>query len=522
MNPGLTETPAWQELLRHRDALKTRALSDIILGDDRRLERCELALGSLRLNYALNFVTPETMGLLAKLAGARDVAGWRDRMLRGEKINQSENRAALHVALRQSGDAPVVTDGRDVMPEIKAARRRVAEFAAAVRDGRMTGATGKRILHVVNIGIGGSDLGPRLAVGALASFASGPEVHFAANADAFELTRLFKRVDPAETLFVVVSKTFTTEETLLNAGTARAWLAEKLGKAAVARHFAAVSMNGAAAASFGVAPEYIFPLWDWVGGRTSLWSAAGLSIALAVGPENFGELLRGAEAMDAHFKTAPPAENMPVVLAMLGVWSRNFLNCAAHAVLPYSERLRELPRYLQQLEMESNGKTTGRDGKPVPVKTAPVIFGECGTVGQHSFHQWLHQGSDIASADFIGVVRDDLAHPDHHRALLANLAAQAGALAFGQKQAATPQDVYPGNRPSTILMLDRLDPSGLGRLLALYEHKVFVQSVIWGTNPFDQPGVELGKRLARSLADGAETGDSGGGFPPGIYAKIST
>jgi glucose-6-phosphate isomerase len=519
----MTETdqivPAWDKLLRHREALQGKRLAELVLGDRFRLENCELACGGLRLNFALNFITTETIALLLNLARARDVEGWRARMWRGEKINATENRAALHVALRQTDDSPITIHGRDVMPEARATRQRIAAFVANVREGRSVGATGKRFQHVVNIGIGGSDLGPRLAARALAPYASGPQAHFVANADAFELTELFKLVDPAETLFVVVSKTFTTQETLLNARTARAWIADRLGENAVARHFVAVSANADEVKKFGIAAEHLFPMWDWVGGRFSLWSAAGLSAALALGAENFNRLLQGAAAMDAHFRDAPLERNAPVLLAMLGIWARDFLGAKAHAVLPYSERLRELPRYLQQLEMESNGKSVSRDGTPVAAATAPVIFGECGTVGQHGFHQWLHQGSDIASADFIGVAKDDLARPEHHQALLSNLVAQAGALAFGQPQAAAPQDVYAGNRPSTIVMLDKLDPYHLGMLLALYEHKVFVQSVIWNINPFDQPGVELGKRMARALAAGATAEDPTGSFMAALYAR---
>lgn len=517
---SLTQSLVWQELERHSNGLKSCRLADIILGDDKRIEACELAFGGLRLNYALNFATPETIALLAKLAKARDVEGWRARMWRGEKINTTENRAALHVALRQSGDAAAVVDGHDVIPDIRATQRRIADFTAAVRDGGYVGATGKRIRHVVNIGIGGSDLGPRLAVRALAPYMSGLQVHFVANADAFELLQLFGQLDPAETLFIVVSKTFTTQETLLNARTARAWLTDKLGEKAVARHFVAVSANIDAVKTFGITSELIFPMWDWVGGRFSLWSAVGLSAALAIGFGNFDRLLQGAAAMDAHFRDAPLASNMPVVLALLGVWLRNFFGCAAHAILPYSERLRELPRYLQQLEMESNGKSVGRDGRPVEAATAPIIFGESGTVGQHGFHQWLHQGSDIVAADFIGIAEDDLGYPEQHRALLSNLVAQASALAFGQPKAAMPQNIYEGNRASTLILLDKLDPYNLGMLLALYEHKIFVQSVIWGINPFDQPGVELGKHMARSLASGSPAVDAAGGIAAKLYTKI--
>ncbi len=512
----------WEDLVQHHAALEARPLSDIVLSDEHRLETCEIKLGGLSLNYALNHVTSDTMDLLIRLAESQDVAGWRERMWSGEKINFTESRAVLHVALRQQDDKPVMVDGNDVVPEIRAAQRRIADFVAAVRKGAYRGVTGKRIKNIINIGIGGSDLGPRLAVRALALQVSVLDVHFVANADAFELLELLRRVDPAETLFLVVSKTFSTQETLLNAETARSWIKHHLGEQAITQHFVAVSTNVEAVKSFGIASQNVFPMWDWVGGRFSLWSAVGLSAALALGNEQFAELLRGAAAMDEHFRHTPFKKNLPVVLAMLGIWSHNFMGCAAHAVLPYSERLRELPRYLQQLEMESNGKSVTRDGLPVTLATAPILFGECGTVGQHSFHQWLHQGTDIASADFIGIAHDDLGLPQHHQALLSNMTAQATAFAFGQTKAAAPQDVYAGNRPSTMLMLQKLDPYHLGMLLALYEHKVFVQSIIWNINPFDQPGVELGKRMAKSLLSTASVRDEVGRFAVQLFAKILT
>ena len=517
---GLTRMPEWQTLVRHRDRLKTSPLSSLVLGDKKRIENCTLALDGLRLVYALNWATPETLSLLERLAEARGVPEWRARMWAGDKINNTENRAALHVLLRQQDDEPAGVDGRDVIPEIRETRKRVYAFAESVRSGDYLGVDQRPIRHVVNIGIGGSDLGPRMVVRALDSFTDGPETHFVANADVFELKQLFKKVDPAETLFVVVSKTFTTQETLLNAHTAREWLVGQLGEGAVEQHFAAVSTNIEAVRAFGIAPEHIFPMWDWVGGRFSLWSAVGLSIVLAIGEKNFDRLLQGAAAMDAHFLTAPLARNMPVVLAMLGIWSRNFFGHATHVVLPYSERLRELPRYLQQLEMESNGKSVGRDGRPVEAATTPALFGEPGTVGQHGFHQWLHQGVEPVSVDFVGVAADDLGGPEHHAALLSNMAAQAAALTFGQAEADVPQDVYPGNRGSNLLMLDRLDPYHLGMLLALYEHKVFVQSIIWGINPFDQPGVELGKRMARILASGVTGSDARGSFLSDLYQSM--
>ncbi len=499
---GLAQTPLWQELARHRDELKSTSLRDLVFAVPGRLENFQISCGGLRLNYAFAAVAPKTIELLAKLAAQQNIEAARAGLFRGDKANTTEKRAALHTALRQKTDAPVMVDGHDVIPEIRAAQKRMAQFADDVRSGNYKGATGRPIRDIVNIGIGGSDLGPRLAVKALAPFASGPRVHFVANADAFELVSALKDCDPASTLFLVVSKTFTTEETLLNARSARQWLVEKLNENAVSQQFIGITGNEAAARKFGIAPENIFPVWDWIGGRMSLWSAVGLAAMLAMGPKHFAAMCDGGAAMDEHFFAAPPAQNMPILLGLLAVWHRNFCGMRAHAVLPYGERLRELPRYLQQLEMESNGKSVTREGKPVDYETAPVIFGECGSVGQHSFHQWLHQGSDIASSDFIGVAADDLGKPDHHRALAANMVAQAGALAFGNVDAKSAFAICAGGRPSNLILLDGLDPYHFGMLLALYEHKVFVEGAIWGLNSFDQPGVELGKNLARGLEAG--------------------
>ncbi|MDR3423646.1 MAG: glucose-6-phosphate isomerase [Alphaproteobacteria bacterium] len=502
----LTSSPAWQALLRHRDSLRqTRVAFD----DVARLKTFDIAFDGLRLNYAFQNVSAETLPLLVALAAQQQVPDWRARMFKGDKINATENRAALHTALRRLDDAPVFLDAIDVMPEVRAAQNRISAFVDDVRTGKWTGATGKPFRAIVNIGIGGSDLGPRLAAKALQPYASGFETHFVANADAFDIADVLRKVDPAQTLFVVVSKTFTTQETLLNAHSARRWLVEKLGEGAVERHFVAVSVNRDAVEAFGIHAENMFPMWDWVGGRYSLWSAVGLSVGLAIGNDNFRALLAGAASMDAHFQTAPLVSNMPVVLALLGIWNRNFLGASALAILPYCERLRDLPRYLQQLEMESNGKSVTRGGEATGYATAPVLFGDCGTISQHSFHQCLHQGTDIIPADFIGVATDDLNQPDHHRALLSNMAAQMGALALGRKQAAKPQDVYAGGRPSNLILLDKLDPYRLGMLLALYEHKTFVQSVIWDINAFDQPGVELGKQMAKSLENSHSTDGAG-------------
>ncbi|MDD5587443.1 MAG: glucose-6-phosphate isomerase, partial [Alphaproteobacteria bacterium] len=398
---SLTQKPEWKALEAHRDKTRAVTLQDLFHADSGRGARLTLKVDGLAADFSRHHVTDETVSLLVKLAGAQKLEDWRARMFRGDKINNTENRAVLHTALRAATDRPVMVDGRDVMPDVRALQKRMAVFTDEVREGRWLGATGKPVRDVVNIGIGGSDLGPRLAVGALRSFAMGPRVHFVANADAADLLGVLAGLDPAATLFVVVSKTFTTQETLLNATTARQWLVASLGEAAVARHFVAVSTNLKAVESFGIADANVFPMWEWVGGRFSLWSSVGLSVALAIGWRNFKALLDGAAFMDEHFSTVPLDQNMPVLMALAGIWNRNFRGSACLAVLPYSERLRDLPRYLQQLEMESNGKSVTREGETVDYPTAPALFGECGTIGQHSFHQWLHQGTDVTPADFI-------------------------------------------------------------------------------------------------------------------------
>ncbi len=498
-----TQTQAWQKLLAHKASGVPRVRRE----DVARLDTFSVTLDGLRLITAFQNISEETVGLLLDLAREQGVESARAQMFSGAKINTTEKRAVLHTALRQQSDTPVCIDGENVIPEIRATQKRISSFVDAVRSGQWTGATGKRIRHIVNIGIGGSDLGPRLVAEALNGYGDRLQAHFVANVDAYELQNLLKTLDPAETLFVIVSKTFTTQETLLNAKLARQWAVAALGEPCVAKHFVAVSVNHAAVESFGISAENMFPMWDWVGGRYSVWSAVGLSVALLIGNAHFSAFLKGAAAMDAHFCAAPLAKNMPVLFALMGIWNRNFLGSSSLAILPYAERLRDLPRFLQQLEMESNGKSVTKDGQTLDYTTAPVIFGECGSVGQHSFHQCLHQGTDPVPADFIGVASDDQGQPTPHRALLANMAAQIGALAFGQTKAVTPQDIYPGSRPSNVLMLDRLDPYTLGQLLALYEHKTFVQGVIWDINSFDQPGVELGKRMAKELESAPASND---------------
>jgi len=498
----LTQSPAWQKLTLHSHAIKRQKLSDLVRLDRERLKSCTICCDGLRLNYALQSVTTEIIDLVVARAQQQKVEDMRAAMWCGEAINNTENRAVLHVALRQQSDAPVMVKGRNVLPDILAVRQGMAAFSDKVRSGAWKGHTGKAIKHIVNIGIGGSDLGPRMVVRALSAFNDRLSMHFVANADAADLRNVVKNISADETLFIVVSKTFTTQETILNAQAARQWMVENLGEDSAKEHFVAVSSNLDAARAFGIDAANIFPMWDWVGGRFSLWSAVGLSIMLAIGSKNFDDLCRGAAAMDTHFQTAPLNLNMPVMLALLGVWQRNFMGASSLAVITYAESLFDLPHYLQQLDMESNGKSVTRDGRAVDYATAPLVFGERGTVGQHSFHQWLHQGTDACSVDFIGVETDDLGQPISHDIMLANLAAQSLALAFGRPDAKTPHEVYAGGRACNILMLDRLDPYCLGMLLALYEHKIFVQGIIWDINSFDQPGVELGKEMARSLQNG--------------------
>jgi glucose-6-phosphate isomerase len=516
---SLTSSPVWRNLAVH--SKKLRKETAFTPADIARLDDFSLSLIGLHLNYCCQNATQETLDLLLALAKQQQVEENRARLFAGDKINTTENRAVLHTALRRNDNTPILVDGVDIMPDIRATQNRIAAFVDDVRGGAWRGATGKIFKHIVNIGIGGSDLGPRLAVQALSDFIEGVSLHFIANIDAFEIDSVLQKCDAAQTLFVVVSKTFSTQETLVNARTARQWLIDELGEKAVAKHFVAVSANRDAVEKFGIHADNIFPMWDWVGGRYSLWSSVGLSVALAIGNENFRALLNGAAAMDAHFQSAPLHQNMPVILALLAVWNRNFLNAPAVAILPYCERLRDFPRFLQQLEMESNGKSVTREGAAIDYETGPILFGECGTVGQHSFHQWLHQGTTPIPCDFIGVAEDDRQKPEHHRILLTNMVAQMGALAFGQKQAASSHDIYTGHRSSNLILLDRLDPYRLGLLLALYEHKTFVQGVVWGINSFDQPGVELGKRIAKGLEANSTPSSDSGDFLSLLLQKIS-
>jgi glucose-6-phosphate isomerase len=514
----LTDLPAWKALSRHHQLVSARTLRDLFASDPARFDKFSLRQDDLLLDYSKNRVTEETMSLLLDLARQSDVEGWREKMFAGEHINSTEDRAVLHVALRNRSGRPMTVDGSDVMPQIEAVLAQMKEFCAAVHTGTWRGAKGDRISDIVNIGIGGSDLGPLMAAEALAPYTvSGITSHFVSNVDASHLHATLNKCKPETTLFIVASKTFTTQETLANARSARTWLVESLGDTAVAKHFVALSTNANAVAEFGIDTKNMFAFWDWVGGRYSLWSAIGLSVALSVGFGRFEELLSGAHEMDEHFRTAPLERNLPVVMALLGVWYIDFFDADTQAVLPYDQYLHRLAAYLQQADMESNGKGVTRDGEPVDYGTGPILFGEPGTNGQHAFYQLIHQGPRIIPCDFIAAAQSRNPIGDHQAMLLANFFAQTEALMKGRTaeearaelsaagftgeklEAAVPHRVFTGNRPTNSILYKTLDPRTLGRLVALYEHKIFVQGVIWQINSYDQWGVELGKKLAGAI-----------------------
>ncbi len=516
----LTELPAYRELLRHRDGIAGRHLRELFAEDPGRFDRFSLRLDELLVDYSKQFVTEETMALLARLADEADLRGWIDRMFAGERINRTENRAVLHTALRNRSNRPVMVDGRDVMPDVNSVLGKMRDFSERVRSGAWRGQTGQPVTTVINLGIGGSDLGPCLVTEALRPWwHDRMRARFVSNVDATHLTEALRGTDPQGVLFIVASKTFTTQETLANAHSARAWLIEKLGtEEAVARHFVAVSTNARAVREFGIDEANMFGFWDWVGGRFSTWSAVGLPVALMIGMDRFEEFLGGGHDIDEHFRSAPFRQNIPVVLALLGIWATNLLGATAHAVLPYDQYLARFPAYLQQLDMESNGKGTDRAGRAIRgYHTGPVVFGEPGTNGQHAFYQLIHQGTHLIPADFLAAARPQHATGDHHAMLLSNFFAQTEALMRGKtaeeakaelkqaglsaevRDALVPHKVFPGNRPTTSILYPELDPRTLGRLLALYEHKIFVQGVLWGIYSFDQWGVELGKQLANRI-----------------------
>jgi glucose-6-phosphate isomerase len=519
MTMQVNKTRAWQALASHFDAIQDVHMRDLFEQDPQRFEKFSLHFEDILLDYSKNRITEETRDLLLDLARSCDVEGWRERMFSGERINHTEDRAVLHVALRNRGRRPIVVDGEDVMPAVNAVLQRMAAFTDNVRSGEWTGYTGKPIRHVVNIGIGGSDLGPVMVCEALRPY--GHEriaMHFVSNVDGAHMAETLRRVDPETTLFIIASKTFTTQETLTNAYTARAWLLEHAGDdTAIARHFVAVSTNREGVVNFGIDPEHMFGFWDWVGGRYSLWSAIGLPIALYVGMARFEELLDGAHAMDEHFREAPLSENLPVILALLGVWYVNFFEAESHAILPYDQSMHRFPAYLQQADMESNGKSVDRQGRRVGYQTGPVIWGEPGTNGQHAFYQLIHQGTRLVPCDFLAPCESHYPMGAHHRILLSNFFAQTEALMGGRTldevraemdragldpehiERIAPHRVFPGNRPSNSILFHKLTPRTLGSLIALYEHRIFVQGIIWNVNSYDQWGVELGKQLARAI-----------------------
>jgi glucose-6-phosphate isomerase len=511
MPTQLINSPAWQALSAHHAKIKDAQLRELFADDPGRAARFTAEGAGLVLDYSKNRVTEETMALLIDLAKARKVTERRDAMFRGEKINVSENRAVLHVALRAPRDAVIEVDGHNVVPDVHAVLDRMAAFADKVRSGAWTGHTGKRIKNVVNIGIGGSYLGPEMAYLALRPYSKRDMTfRFVSNVDGACFDEATRDLDPAETLFIISSKTFTTLETMTNAATARAWALKALGdEAAVAKHFVANSTNTAGVEKFGIDTANMFEFWDWVGGRYSMDSAIGLSTMIAIGPENFRDMLAGFHEMDEHFKTAPIEQNLPMLMGLLTVWYNNFFGAQTLAVLPYSEHMARFPAYLQQLQMESNGKHVDLAAAHVNYQTGPIIWGEPGTDGQHSFYQLIHQGTKLIPCDLIGFLTPLSALADHHDLLMANLFAQAEALAFGKTAAEltaegsppaqTPFRVTEGNRPTNMILAETLDPKTLGRLVALYEHSVFTQGAVWDIDSFDQWGVELGKVLANRI-----------------------
>lgn len=513
----------WEQLADHRAATADRPIADLFEGQPDRFQRFSARLDDMILDFSKTSVDAEALNLLLALAAETGVERKRDAMLSGVKINTTEDRAVLHTALRAPADRVIEVDGADVMPEVSETLERMAAFADGVRGGTIPAPDGRAFTDVINIGIGGSDLGPLMVTRALAPYHDGPRVHFVSNVDGAHLADTVRTLDPHRTLVVVASKTFTTIETMTNAKSAKAWLTSAVGADAVGGHFAAISSAGDKARDFGIDGDRVFGFEDWVGGRYSLWGPIGLSIMLATGPKAFHELLAGASAMDDHFRAAPLDRNMPVLLALIGIWHRNICGYPSRAVLPYDQRLARLPAYLQQLDMESNGKRVARDGTPLPRASGPIVWGEAGTNGQHAFYQLIHQGTDVIPCEFlVAATGHDAGLDEHHVLLLANCLAQSEALLTGQTldaareqsaaegasdpDALAPHRVFPGNRPSTTLLYRKLDPETLGKILALSEHRVFVEGAIWDLNSFDQWGVELGKKLAGKIKPLVESG----------------
>ena len=534
---ALTQSAAWRALQQHALDLGGRSITDLFAADPGRVQAFSAEAAGLYLDYSKQRVDARTLELLLALAAQQDLPGWIGRMFSGEPINLTESRAAFHVALRAPREAATSAGGQDAAALVHGVLDRVYAFAGQLRGGGWRGATGRAITDVVNIGIGGSDLGPRMVCRALQGLADGPRLHFVANVDGAQLTTVLHGLEPATTLFIVTSKMFTTLETMANAGAARDWLSAALGPAATPRHFVAVSTNRAEVEKFGIDAANMFEFWDWVGGRYSLWSAVGLSSVVALGPERFRQLLAGAHAMDEHFRTAPPARNLPVLLGLLAVWNSNFLGSPSQLIAPYAQDLEYFVPWAQQLEMESSGKGVDREGRPVDYATTPVLWGDVGTNAQHAFFQMLHQGPQAHPVDFILPLKAAHRLDRQQDMLIANCLAQSAALMRGKSaaqvrtelqarglsgaalEAAIPHRVFTGNRPSNTILLPRLDATHLGALLALYEHRTFVQSVLWNINAFDQWGVELGKQLAQSVL-AAMAGDRGIDLDPSTRSLL--
>jgi glucose-6-phosphate isomerase len=515
----LTNSPAWQALITHRQEMTAVQMRELFAADPQRFDRFSLQLEGLLFDYAKNRITEKTMSLLCALARQAKVAEAIAAMFSGEKINTTEGRAVLHVALRNRSNRPILVDGQDVMPAVNAVLAKMRSFTEAVRSGAWTGYTGQRITDIVNIGIGGSDLGPKMVTLALTPYhQAGLRAHFVSNVDGTDIAETLKQLNPATALFLVASKTFTTQETMTNAHTARRWFLDHAhDEAAVAKHFAALSTNAKAVTAFGIDPANRFEFWDWVGGRYSLWSAIGLPIALLIGMDRFEDLLAGAHRVDEYFRTTPLEQNIPVIMALLGIWYNNFWDAQSHAILPYDQYLARFPAYFQQGDMESNGKSVTKEGLPVDYSTGPIIWGEPGTNGQHAFYQLIHQGTKLIPCDFLAPVESHNPIGDHHTILIANFLAQTEALMKGktadevrheliaagvtgpQLELLVTAKTFTGNRPSNTFFFPKLTPAMLGMLIALYEHKIFTQGVIWQINSFDQMGVELGKVLAKAI-----------------------
>ncbi|MEU1140521.1 glucose-6-phosphate isomerase [Streptomyces sp. NPDC005885] len=538
-SPKLVRRPEWTALEDHRAGQLHPQLRELFAADPGRAERYVVGVGDLRIDYSKHLITDETLALLQELATATGVFGLRDAMFRGEKINVTEDRAVLHTALRAPRDAVIEVDGENVVPQVHAVLDKMAGFADRVRSGEWTGYTGRRIRNVVNIGIGGSDLGPAMAYEALRAFTDRSlTVRFVSNVDGADLHEATRDLDPAETLFIIASKTFTTIETITNATSARSWLLDGLGgdDKAVAKHFVALSTNAGKVSDFGIDTDNMFEFWDWVGGRYSYDSAIGLSLMIAIGPDRFREMLDGFHTVDEHFRTAPAESNAPLLLGLLGVWYGNFHDAQSHAVLPYSHYLSKFTAYLQQLDMESNGKSVDRDGNPVEWQTGPVVWGTPGTNGQHAYYQLIHQGTKLIPADFIGFANPvgELSEglKAQHDLLMANFFAQTQALAFGKTpdevraegvaEELVPHKTFKGNHPTTTILARELTPSVLGQLIALYEHKVFVQGAIWNIDSFDQWGVELGKVLAKRVEPALTEGADVPGLDASTTALVAT